>query len=319
MMRILVTALGTLNSTFISNYLMKKGHYIVGVDIFSKEYIRASNEVSKFYTVPSIYEMGNYKKALFNICEENKIEYIIPIIDEEILYFSGIKNEFENIGVKVCSPNFETVQNCRDKFKTFEIIKKHIPEIYVKTIKISNYNNEFDYPFFIKPNSGRASIGCVKIKSKKHFDYIKEECEGQDFIVQEFLQGKFIAVDFINDIKNNQFFALSREELLRNSNGCGTVVKIFKSQEIENIVRKIANTLNYNGVGNVEFVINDNKISLIEVNPRFPAGTEYSVRAGADFILDELKLIQGKQIETNYNINYDTIFTRRYEAYEYGI
>lgn len=315
-MRILVTALGTLNSTFISNFLVKKGHFVVGVDIFDRKYIQASNEVSKFYTVPSIYEMDEYKKTLFSICKENKIEYLIPIIDEEVLFFSGIKAEFEKIGVKVCSPDYATVQKCRDKFKTFEIIQEHIPEIYVKTIKLSDYNNEFKYPFFVKPNSGRASIGCSKVKTDKQFEFIKEECREQDFIIQEFLEGKFIAVDFINDVKHGNFFALPREELLRNANGCGTVVKIFKSEKIENIVKKIASVLNYNGVGNVEFIINDDKVSLIEVNPRFPAGTEYSVRAGANFILDELKLIKGMQIDTNYQIKYGKIFTRRYEAYE---
>lgn len=315
-MRVLVSALGTLNSTFIINFLKKQLNYVVGVDIFDSEYIQASKEVDKFYKVSSIFEMEKYENEIIEICKKEKIEYFIPIIDEEILYFSNKKDIFKNFGVKICTPDYKTVEKCRNKYKTFEIIKNSVPEVYVETYKLSEYKNEFNYPFFVKPISGRASIGCQKVLSEKHFEFIKEQSNPEEFIVQSFLEGRFIAVDFICDIKTNTFFALAREELLRNKNGCGTVVKIIKSDYIENIVKKIAFSLEYNGVGNVEFIEKEGVLKLIEVNPRFPAGIEYSVRAGADLINDEIKIINNQKIDTNYKIKFDTIFTRRYEAYE---
>ncbi len=317
-MRILVTALGTLNSTFIANFLKKTNNFVIGTDINESFFIQASKEVDKFYKVSSVYNIEKYEKEIFDICKKENIEYIIPIIDEEVYYLSQNKDKFLSIGTKVCTPDSSCVDICRDKYKTFELIKKEIPQIYVKTHKLSDYTNTGRYPFFIKPVSGRASMGCFKVTSPQCYDYVKSECTPEDeYLVQKFLEGKFITVDFINDINTGEFFAIPREELARNKNGCGTVVKIFKDAEIENTVKKIAEITKYNGVGNVEFILQNDKLNLIEINPRFSAGTEYSVRAGADLITDELNIIDKQNIKPDYKIKYDTVFTRRYEAYEY--
>ena len=317
-MRILVTALGTLNSTFIANFLKKNNNFVIGTDINDSFFIQASKEVDKFYKVSSILEIEQYEKEIFEICKGEAIEYVIPIIDEEVFHLSKNRDKFLNIGTKICTPDIDCVEICRNKYKTFELIKKEIPEIYVETYRLSDFVNSARYPFFVKPISGRASMGCFKVTNQQCFDYIKSECTNEnEYIVQNFLEGKFITVDFINDADTGTFFAIPREELARNKNGCGTVVKIFKDAYIENTVKKIAEIIKYNGVGNVEFILQNNKLNLIEINPRFSAGTEYSVRAGADLITDEINLIDKKNIKPDYKIKYGTVFTRRYETYEF--
>ncbi len=317
-MNILITALGTLNSTFISKYLKRCGNFIVGVDIYPKAYIKASSEIDRFYQVSSVNDMDKYIKELLDICSRNNVDTLIPIIDEEIAYLSSHKKMFKNIGVDICTPDYETVKMCRNKLLTFEIIKKELPEVYIKTQLLKHVNkDDITYPSFAKPISGRASIGCEKIVDEFALDYVIHKVNPEEFILQNFVEGEFFAVDFIRDIKSKKFFCVSRQELVRNKNGCGTVVKITENKDLEFYTKKIAEILNYNGVGNIEFIKHDGRYYMLEVNPRFPAGTAYTVMSGADFINDEIKIIKEQCISLNYNVKIGTIFTRRYETYEY--
>lgn len=317
-MNILVTALGTLNSTFISKHLKKCGNFIVGVDIYPKNYIKTSEEIDKFYQVPSIYEMEKYTEELFNICKTNKIDTLIPIIDEEIEYFSKNKDRFKNIGVDICTPEYETVKLCRNKLLTFELIKNKIPEVYIKTQLFKNINKDnISYPSFAKPVSGRASIGCEKITDKITFEYINHKVDPSTFILQDFVEGEFYAVDFIREAKTKKFNCVARQELVRNKNGCGTVVKIVDDVNLKRYTKEIAEILNYNGVGNIEFIKQNDNYYMLEVNPRFPAGTAYTVMSGADFINDEIKIIKNREVDLKYDVKVNAIYTRRYETYEY--
>lgn len=317
MTKILITALGTMNSTFIAKYLKQKGYYVIGTDIYPNSYVQTSYEIDKFIQVPSIFDINNFEKKLLDICFQNKVEYLIPIIDEEVLYFSKNRDKYLNIGTKICAPSIETVEICRNKYNTFEFIKHNIPEIYIPTYKLSDFHMQIDLPLFCKPISGRASFGCFAIKDVPSLKYIQEKFDKTQYIIQPYIDGRFFTIDFINNPNNKKCYTLAREELVRNKNGCGTVVHIVKDTKIENIVSKIAQILNYQGVGNVELILDKNeRLNLIEINPRFSAGTEYSVRSGMKLIENEIKITNGETEFLDCNINYNKIFTRRYETYE---
>ena len=74
MKKFLVTALGTLNSTFIANHLKKQGFYVVGTDIYPKNYIQATKEIDAFYQTHSVYEMSKYVDDLLKICKTENID-----------------------------------------------------------------------------------------------------------------------------------------------------------------------------------------------------------------------------------------------------
>ena len=161
-MNVLVTALGTLSARTIVQQLKKKNSEIVifGADIFPKEYIVTANEVDFFYQFPSVIEDKNYLEYIFEFCKEHNIEYVFPIIDEEVFLLSQNKAKFKQYGIIVCTGNEESIGWCRDKYLTFERIKKDVKEVYTPTILLSEYKGEFEFPVFIKPRLGRASIGC---------------------------------------------------------------------------------------------------------------------------------------------------------------
>jgi len=314
-MRILLTALGTNNSSSICKYLRQNSeNYLVGTDIYPKEYVVSSKEVNHFYQVASIYEMHKYFNQLIEIIKKEKIEIVIPIIDEEVLYFAQHLDVFDAIGVTVFVSNKESIQICRDKYQTFELIKKHLPQIYTITKKNTEEINKF--PVFVKPNSGRASIGCQKITDKFELDILRHK-GFENYIWQEYLEGDFFTVEFLYDPQTNYFNALVRQELVRNKNGCGVVIQIQQNTFLENIVLQIVRLINFCGIGNCEFIYQNGKYHLIEINPRISAGIDYSIQAGMNFIQQKIDLCTyQKPIQNKTNIKYGTYFVRRYETYE---
>ena len=170
-MRILLTALGTNNNSTVCKYLKAApDNYVVGVDIYPAEYLPASKLVDKFYQVTDIYHLDEYKQQLLTICQNEKIEFIFPVIDEEVEFLANNKSDFEKIGVKISCASPEAIEVCHNKYKTFELVKNALPEIYTQTFLASEYT-DLKKPAFLKPIHGRASIGCSKINSFEQFEF----------------------------------------------------------------------------------------------------------------------------------------------------
>lgn len=315
-MRFLLTALGTNNNTTVCKYLKRDpNNYIVGCDINPACYIPASKTVDKFYQVPDIYHMEEYKQKLLEICKQDKIEIILPVIDEEVEFLAQHRQEFAKLGVTVSCSTPESIEICHNKYKTFSLVKEHIPEIYTETFLASEYTN-FDKPMFLKPIHGRASIGCAKIDTASQFESYKKQINPDEYIVQEFVQGDFFTAEFVNDYEHKLFGCVIRQELLRNKNGCGTVVKIIQNEYLEKIVERLANLVGFTGIGNCEFICQDGKFYLIEINPRLSAGIDYSMRSGFNIIKSQLSILNGNPKIYKENIRYGQVFVRQYETYE---
>lgn len=224
---------------------------------------------------------------------------------------------FAAIGTTVCCSSADSVGICRNKFKTFEIVNNKLFEIYTKTSYLADIDAaELKFPVFVKPSSGRASNGCKKITNKAEFDLYCTDIDKREYIIQEYVEGEFFTVEFVNDLKHNKCVSLVRQELVRNKNGCGVVVKTVKNAYLENVTEKLINQIGFYGAGNCEYILDNGKYHLIEINPRMSACTDYSMRSGLNLVDNQLKIFSGKEIEINQNLKYDKIYARRYETYE---
>lgn len=314
MKKVLVTALGTLASYEIVKELKKKGYYIIGTDINLAQNIVSSLEVDEFYTFPSVVEKSQeYLEYLLKFCQEKEIDYLFAVVDEEVELISKNKKEFILKGIIPCILDYEIVDLCRNKDKTFKWIKEFFPEIYIKTRELSDKNLELKLPVFLKPKKGRASIGCQKINTTVELEKIRSKLNCDEYIVQEFKSGKIVSADILSD--GNLIQIVLREEILRNSNGAAIAVKIIKDENLEQKCRKIIKKLNLKGTLNIEFFRTTEDMYVIEFNPRLPAGTGYTIRSGLNLVEGLLDISSGNKVK-QYNIQYNKTYARRYEIYD---
>lgn len=314
--KVLVTAIGTAASTTIIQELKKQYSDIIiyGADIYEQRSVATSKDVDRFFVFPSaVTDRKAYMKYLVDFCKQNEINYIFATIDEEVYDLVSNRPVFDAIGVKLCLPDTTTVQICHMKDVFSQWIKEKYPEIWIKNY--SHIDEVSDYPVFVKPIEGRASNDCVSIQSEMELRDFFAERSIEDFLIQEKCIGKIVAVDISRDKTSGSINICQREELLRNSSGSGIAVEIIEDCKLQKICENLADLLDLNGVVNAEFFVNENEYKIIEINPRFPAGTAYSCMAGVNIVSDAFEIANQRSI-CKANPIIGKRFARRYETYE---
>lgn len=314
---VLVTAIGTAASTTIVSVLKgTNAFYIIGSDIYHKNQIATTKDVDEFYVFPPVTgEQVTYIDFVIQFCLQHKVLFYFPTIDEEVVKLAANRDRFNEVGVKLCIPNNELIEICHNKNYFFEWIKKNIPRVFIPVYQTIESINEKDFPVFIKPVKGRGSNGCKKIESK--FQLIQLLTEGmkiKDYIVQPFIDGDVISVDLVRNANTGQKAQIQRIEELRNLSGCGIAVQIIYDEELTAICNELMEKLNLNGVANAEFFRLKDGYRIIEVNPRFPAGTSFSVMSGLNTPLNAIRIACGDECDFE-TIAYGQHLAKRYETY----
>lgn len=313
--RVLVTALGTMNCTTIVGELAKKGYYIIGTDINPAKCIYTSTEVDEYYQFPKATEdREGYYKFVRQFCLDHHVDIYLCVVDEEVETMAIHRNELSNIGVDLCVANTEVVTTCHRKDLFALWAEQNIPEYCIR--RYTDYHNivDDDFPLFIKPIEGRASIGCRTIYNRDELNLIRDKWS--KYIVQDFFSGDIIAADIVRCRTTGLTQICQRKELLRNSNGCGVAVEIVNNEKVANACKIIAERLDLNGIVNAEFFVKDDDARIIEVNPRIPAGVAYSCMAGLNLVELAVEIAQGTNICTPSPIRIGACFAKRYETFE---
>ncbi len=315
--RVLVTALGTMNCTTIVRELRKMpdNFYIIGADINPANRIYTSMEVDEYYQFPKATDnREDYFNFVLSFCIEHKVDIYYCVVDEEVETMALHREQLAAKGVTLCVANTDAIVICHNKDKFAQWSEAIIPEYCIRRYASFNSVTDKDFPLFVKPIEGRASIGCKRIDNQMELSQYKDEWN--NYVVQEFTEGKIVAVDVVRCKTTGLTQICQRLELLRNGNGCGIAVQIINNEDVKSVCLKIAETLDLNGVINVEFFVTERGLKVIEVNPRIPAGVAYSCMAGLNIVEMALRIASGIAISEPSVIRYDTFFAKRYETYE---
>ena len=133
---------------------------IWGADV--KEAVSAFLYCDRAVTVCKIKD-PNYIPSLLELCENEKINALIPTIDTDLLLLAQNKHLFDKVGTKVLISAEEKIQLCRDKRYTatyFHSVGLESPDPVDDYLAYSG-----GYPAFIKPKDGSSSVGAYKVHS----------------------------------------------------------------------------------------------------------------------------------------------------------
>ncbi len=322
---ILVTAIGSFSAVTVIQTLKDLGHRVVGCDIYPAEWVANAKIADVFYKAPYATDRPAYMEFVKKVCQEEAVDYVMPLTDVEIDLFRGWETAAEDTGAVVCMSERKMLGIIRNK-KVLEAyltplgICETIPGISLEEIVSGGYE-ELDYPVVVKPVDGRSSQGLHMVKNEKEMELVAELCKenlGQ-YLVQPKISGPIITVDVMRDPKTENCVCVPRRELLRTPNGAGTSVLVFKHEELEKQCRAIAKALNICGCVNFEFVEEvtpqekngTGKWRFLECNPRFSGGLAFSHVAGYDMVKNHLNCFMGLETEPEGEIR-EVHITRRY-------
>lgn len=314
--RVLVTAIGTITATSIVRELKAtEEFFILGADINNQNEIATSLDVDEYYRFPMSVNDDYLDYALY-FCREHQVEYYFAVLDKEVVTLTRSRDRFEKIGTKLCVVNREFAEICHFKNIFNQWISEYMPEIAIHTYKNYFEAEQAVFPLFIKPVEGVASSGCVKINNLNELKTLVSPDEiGKKILLQDYISGKNITVDCVRNQETGQKKQVQRRELLRNSNGCGIAVEIINNEKLTVICNELMDKLNLNGVCNMEFFETEAGYKIIEINPRFSAGTTYSCMAGVNTVQAAIDIADGRNC-TFGKVIVGAHFAERYEAYQ---
>ena len=315
--KILVTSIGSVAGDIIIKKLKSFNFYVVGCDIYPKEWNANTQLLDCFYRVPHS-KCEDYITSILNICISEGVKFIIPLTDLEIDVYESNRNVFEDIDVMVCISERRTIELARNKKKMSDYISSTLQEIKaIPTYNLREFDMKCPFPLICKPVNGRSSQGKTIISDITDLEYVKRKYESSDVIIQPYIEGRVIVADIVRSPKrNSRTVVISRRELLRTQHGCGITVEIFYDEVLEKICKVLAESIGVLGCVNFEFIEDYKRdIYFMECNPRFSAGTVFSCMAGYDLVNNHLKVFQGEEIE-DFRLKNEYIYARKYSEYK---
>ena len=305
----LVTAIGSMSADCVINSLKNAGCKVIGCDIYPKEWHVVSKVCDNFYQVPLVKDKDVFIESIISICKNEEINYILPLTDIEIDVFNQYRLYFSENNIILCMPSLYSLEISRDKYRLYEFFKDdiHVPSVWT-AMALDYSSSKVAYPVIAKPKNGRSSEGLKLLFSDLDYQSLSPI---DNYIIQEFKDGNIFTVDFVRSSESGNAFCIPREELLRTKNGAGLTVRMFQDIELVALVEYIGHKLDINGCINMEFILNDGKYYLIDINPRFSAGVAFSSLQGYNMPLSHLHCFMGYDILSAITVE-TCIATKKY-------
>lgn len=305
---ILVTAIGSFSADCVINTLKSNGYRVIGCDIYPSVWHAVSKDCDKVYQAPFATKEKEYIDFLLEVSDKECVDYIIPLTDLEIDVINRNRLVFNKTHVSVLIQSEDCLKIARNKLAMYDLFKES--EIVNLPYSVSSEKLEMSFPLpaIAKPIYGRSSEGLMRITNIEQLSNISQL---SNYIIQEYIQGSIFTVDYVRDKQGNDF-AVPREELLRTKNGAGTTVCIVNDDCLCSIVSHVGHKLGIIGCVNMEFILNEGKYYLIDINPRFSAGVAFSNFVGFDMVTNHMDAFLGKIISSKVEFN-KQIITKRYK------
>jgi len=296
----------------VLNKLKEQGHFLVGCDIYPKEWHYESGLCDVFYQAPLSIHEDKYREFLLDVAIRHSIHYIIPLTDLEIDVISRKREMFEEKGVILCMQTNNVLKTVRNKYELYKVFchDKRVPSI--KTFLLNEIPDGIVFPCIAKPYNGRSSEGLMHINNKDQLAAISDK---DKYILQEEIPGNVYTVDYCRSGLYGTDVAIPRKELLRTKNGAGLTIQTISDEKLIQLCSYIGRKLDINGCVNMEFILNKENYYLIDINPRFSAGVAFSILMNYDMINNHLRCFQNKDIDKQINI-VEKIIVKKYQEVE---
>ena len=218
---------------------------------------------------------SSFLELFIDLCHREHVDLVIPLIDPDLSALSEKRDAIESSGIRLLLSDSRAIKICGNKLRTKKFLDANgFPN--PRIIKIKDGTND-EYPLFIKPADGSASVDAYKLNNDSEFDFFTEYIRNP--IVQEFIDGTEVTVDVFSDWDGEAFAAVPRRRLKIRA-GEVSAGKIERNDALESMTKEIASALGTVCPLNIQAFTSGETINIIEINPRFGGGCPLSMAGG---------------------------------------
>lgn len=283
-MNILILSCGTRNKIvqYFKKELNGKGQ-VIATD--SSELAPALYDADKHFIVPKVSEDG-YLDIILDLCKENNIKAVLSLIDPELTLLAENKEKFLEIGTIPVVSDYDMVELCFNKYEFYKyLVKNDIKtirsyidkEIFYKEVE----EGIIDYPVFVKPVRGSASINISKVTTKDEIELLFSR--HNNLMIQEYITGLEYGADVYVDMVSGEVSSIFIKEKIKMRAGETDKSMSFKDEKLFDLINKFLRIINLKGVIDIDIFKVNEEYYISEVNPRFGGGYPHAFECGVNF------------------------------------
>lgn len=270
------------------------------------------------FKVPKIGD-DDYIPTLRRICRQEGIDAVIPMKDLDLVHIGRERQTFERDGVDVLASPRSTIQVANDQLESWHrLASEGVP--YAETLPGSDWEDAAErlgFPMIIKPRYSTISgdrYRFTKVDSQDELSQaVRSLHEVSDYVVQEYLEGTELTLDFFCDAQGQARCVVPAERLEAMSPAFsqhgGRIVRsrTLHDPDLVAFTRNAIDELDFVGPANFQGYRNEEgEVRLTEINPRFTGATAFAKEAGANFFEWSVDLLDGSDL-ADADFSYDSV------------
>ena len=233
-----------------------------------------------FETADRLYFEPITLEHVLNVVESEKIDSVIVQYGGQTAI--NLAQQLEDAGVTLLGTDTDTLDWLEDRDKFYQLLDElTIPHAVGLTALNADEAikgaNEIGYPILIRPSYVIGGKGMVVVHNENMLASLLAESTNMIYpiLIDQFVQGVEGEIDLISDGKD-VFIPIYIEHVEPAGVHSGDSLAILPSQSLteknKQIIAEYANALvkklNYRGIMNIQFLVNEDRIYILEVNPR---------------------------------------------------
>lgn len=317
-MNFLILSVGTRNK--VVKYFKEtfKDGKIIATDM--SEIAPALYEADKHYIVPRITADG-YIDIILDICKKEKIKGVTSLIDPELSLLAKNKEKFDSIGVMIIGSSYELCERSLDKYKMYEWLISNGYKCAKSYIDKEKFYSDIEkgvinYPVFVKPARGSASISISKACDKETVELLCSHSEGM--MIQELLEGQEIGADvYIDMITKKVVSVFTKKKLVMRAGETDKAVS-FKDNKLFELITGFVEKSGFTGQIDIDIFDIGGEYYISEVNPRFGGGYPHAYECGCNHISLIANNLTGKSNEKLIGQYDENVYMMKYNEVMIG-
>jgi len=310
---ILILSCGTRNKIiqYFKKELGNKGK-VIATDC--SKLALALYDADKYYIVPRIGEEG-YLDTILSICKDNNIKGVLSLIDPELSLLAKNKDKFIEIGATPIVSDYDIVETCFNKYSFYKFlinngfrsVRTYVDkELFFKDVE----SGIVDYPVFVKPVKGSASLNINKVTSKNEIELLFGKHD--DLIIQEYMDGIEYGADVYIDLISSEPVAIFTKEKIKMRAGETDKSVSVKDDILFDLIKRFVTVAGFKGIIDIDIFKIEGEYFISEVNPRFGGGYPHAYECGINIPKMIINNLNGKENKREVGSYKEGVYMMKY-------
>ncbi|UXH42626.1 carbamoyl phosphate synthase large subunit [Rossellomorea vietnamensis] len=233
-----------------------------------------------YETADRLYFEPITKEAVLAIIKHERIDTVLVQFGGQTAL--NLADMLEGEGITLLGTSSDIIDRVEDRERFYQLLDGcAIPRVkgdicHSKEEAIHVAGN-LTFPLLCRPSYVIGGKGMVKVKSLEEMQRFIQTADEEYFpvLVDEFKEGREVEIDLVGD-GEGVYVPGVMEHIERAGVHSGDSMSIFPSESlsgeiketIEEYARKIVSALQYKGIMNIQFLLQDRNVYVLEVNPR---------------------------------------------------